>query len=121
MIRCLIVDDNEAFLEAARGYLEREGLTVAVASNGAEALRQVETLQPEIVLVDIGLGEESGLDVVQRISDGDLGDGAAMILISTRAEEDVAELIATSPALGFIPKAELSAKAIRRIVDGRVS
>ena len=42
-----------------------------------------------------------------------------MILISTHAEEDVADLIAESPAAGFLPKAELSASAIRRIVDGR--
>jgi two-component system, NarL family, nitrate/nitrite response regulator NarL len=121
MIRCLIVDDNEGFLEAARVFLEREGLTVAVATTSAEALRQVETSQPEIILVDISLGEESGPDLVRRISEGDLADGAAMILISTRAEEDVAELIAASPALGFLSKAELSAKAIRRIVDGHVS
>jgi len=42
-----------------------------------------------------------------------------VVLISTRAEEDVAELIAASPAAGFVAKAELSASAIRRIVGGR--
>jgi hypothetical protein len=41
---------------------------------------------------------------------------AAVILISTHAEEEVADLIAASPAAGFVPKAELSASPIRRIV-----
>ena len=52
-IRCLIVDDNPSFLVAARVLLERQGLTIAgVASTGAEALRQAETLRPNVVLVD---------------------------------------------------------------------
>jgi DNA-binding NarL/FixJ family response regulator len=117
-MRCLIVDDNHSFLEAARVLLEREGLTVAgVASTGAEALRQAETLRPEVVLVDISLGEESGFDLARRLVEDDLGYEATVLLISTLAEEDVADLIAEGPAAGFVPKSELSATAIRRIVD----
>jgi hypothetical protein len=41
-----------------------------------------------------------------------------VILMSTYSEADFAELIAESPAAGFLPKSELSADAIRRIVDG---
>ena len=118
-MRCLIVDDNHSFLEAARMLLEREGLTVAgVASTGAEALRQAETLRPDVVLVDISLGDESGFDLTRRLVEDDPGYEAAVLLISTHAEEDVADLIAESPAAGFVPKSELSASAIRRIVDG---
>jgi two-component system, NarL family, nitrate/nitrite response regulator NarL len=119
-ISLLIVDDNQSFLEAARVLLEREGLTVAgIASTSAEALREAETLRPDIVLVDISLGEESGFDLARRLVDDELGDEAAVVLISTHAEEDVSDLIAASPVAGFLPKAELSASAIRRIVDGR--
>ena len=119
-IRLLIVDDNKPFLEAARMLLEREGLTVAgVACTGAEALRQAEALRSDVVLVDISLGEESGFDLARRLVEDDRGDETPVVLISTRAEEDVAELIAASPAAGFVAKAELSASAIRRIVDGR--
>lgn len=118
-IRCLIVDDNESFLQAARVLLEREGMSVAgVALTGADALRQVESLRPEVVLVDVFLGEESGLELAQRLVEEGPGE-ATVILISTHAEADLASLIAASPAVGFLPKAELSARAIRRIVDGR--
>ena len=75
-------------------------------------------MHPEVVLVDISLGEESGLDLARRLVEDELGVGAAVVLISTRAEEDVADLIAESPAAGFLPKEELSASAIRRIMDG---
>jgi DNA-binding NarL/FixJ family response regulator len=116
----LIVDDHEPFLEAARTLLEREGLIIAgVASTSAEALRQAQALRPDVVLVDISLGEESGFDLARSLVEGDLGYQPEVVLISTLAEEDVADLIAASPAAGFLPKAELSASAIRRIVDGR--
>jgi CheY-like chemotaxis protein len=120
-IRCLIVDDNESFLGVARELLEQEGLNVAgVASTTSDALRQVELLRPNVVLVDIFLGDESGIDLARRLTEDGLTGGATVILISTHAETDVADLIASSPAAGFVPKADLSASAIRRIVNGRV-
>ena len=68
-LRLLIVDDNHRFLKAARDLLEREGMTVVgVASTSADALRYADELQPDVALVDIVLGEESGLDLAQRLT-----------------------------------------------------
>jgi DNA-binding NarL/FixJ family response regulator len=119
-LRVLIVDDNGAFLAAARVLLEREGLSVVgVASNGAEALRLTEELSPDVLLVDITLGRESGIDLTRRLITEGRSEGSPVILISTHSEADFADLIAASQATGFVPKSELSAEAIRRIVDGR--
>jgi DNA-binding NarL/FixJ family response regulator len=117
----LIVDDNQLFLEASRALLEREGLrVVGVAATPAEALLRAEELRPQVILVDIMLGGESGFDLARRLARRGPGRRPAVILISTHAEADFADLIAESPAAGFVPKRELSADAIRRIVDGRV-
>ena len=63
-VRCLLVDDNSAFIETARLLLAREGMVVAgTASSIAEALRQASALRPDVVLVDIALGEENGFDL----------------------------------------------------------
>jgi CheY-like chemotaxis protein len=117
--RVLIVDDNTPFLDAARSLLELEGLDVAgVASTSADALRRVEQLRPDAVLVDISLAGESGLDLARSLAARD-GGGWPVILMSTHAEADFADLIAESPASGFVSKVELSAEAIRRILDVR--
>jgi DNA-binding NarL/FixJ family response regulator len=114
--RVLIVDDNTPFLDAARSLLELEGLDVAgVASTSADALQGAEQLRPDAVLVDISLAGESGLDLARSLAARD-GCGWAVILMSTHAEADFADLIAESPAAGFLPKAELSADAIRRLL-----
>jgi DNA-binding NarL/FixJ family response regulator len=118
----LIVDDSPLFLEAARGLLEQDGLrVVGVAATSAEALRQAGELQPEVVLVDIMLGDESGFELARRLGGHHRDGGPAVILISTLSEADFASAIDESPAAGFLPKRELSARAIRRIVDGRGS
>ena len=116
-MRCLIVDDSPRFLEAARGLLEREGIVVvAVATNGADAIRRAAELGPDVILVDIDLAGQSGFDVVRRLTrEADLPP-SAVILISTHAEEDYADLIAASPAAGFLPKTRLSAGAIRDLL-----
>ena len=58
-IRCVLVDDSDAFLEAASVLLQREGVTMlGTASNSAEALRLAGALRPDVILVDIGLGGE---------------------------------------------------------------
>jgi two-component system, NarL family, nitrate/nitrite response regulator NarL len=118
LIRCLLVDDSDAFLEAARVLLEREGVTVAgVASDSAGALKQARALRPDVILVDIGLGEESGFDLARLLARDGQGGGAEVILISAQAETDYAELIAESPAAGFLAKSELSAKGIDQILN----
>jgi CheY-like chemotaxis protein len=110
-LRCLIVDDNPQFQAAAYDLLEREGVSVVgVASTTAEALERVAALQPDVTLVDVDLGEDSGFELARRLA---ARSGARpVVLISTHAEEDLIELIAGSPAVGFLTKGELSRRAI---------
>ena len=115
-LRCLIVDDNALFLEGAADLLRREGLdVVGVASNSAQALQLASELQPDVTLVDIDMGDEDGLDVARQLSD--ISPYSNVILISTHSEDDLAHLIAMSPALGFVPKTRLSAQAIRDLLE----
>ena len=112
-LRCLIVDDNALFLEGAAALLRREGLDViGVASNSAQAIQLVSELRPDVTLVDVDLGDEDGLELARRLSDT-----SRVILISTHLEDDLAHLIAMSPALGFVPKTRLSAQAIRNLLE----
>jgi DNA-binding NarL/FixJ family response regulator len=108
-IRCLIVDDSQPFLDAARLLLEREGVdVVGVATTSTEALRLEEELRPDVVLVDIRLGQESGFEAARRLS-------STVILISTHSQNEYADEIAASPAVGFIPKTQLSASTVLRL------
>jgi len=116
-LRCLIVDDCPHFLDAARALLECEGLTVVgVASTTAEALRRVQDVKPDVALVDVELGNESGFDLVRRIRNETSLDPSRVILISTYTDEDLGDLITDAPAAAFLSKSRLSARAIREIL-----
>ncbi|GID28604.1 response regulator [Paractinoplanes brasiliensis] len=74
MIRVLVVDDDFMVARIHRGYVDRvDGFTtVGTAHTGADALTQVASLRPDLVLLDIYLPDVSGLEVLRRLrSDGD--------------------------------------------------
>jgi DNA-binding NarL/FixJ family response regulator len=120
MLRALIVDDNAQFLNAARALLEREGVeVVGVASTATEAIQRIQELRPDVTLLDIHLGAESGFDVAKRLDQHANNATVPVILISTHAEEDYADLIAASPVLGFLSKSALSASAVRDLLESR--
>jgi CheY-like chemotaxis protein len=113
-VTCLIVDDSSRFLELASSVLERHGIeVVGTANSAAEALSRVSELRPDIVLVDIDLGGDSGFELTRYLASVE---GSSVILISSHAQVDFADLIDASPALGFIPKAELSAAAVHALL-----
>lgn len=115
-LRCVIVDDSPDVLRAASELPEREGIAVVgVATTGAEAMRLVEELEPDVTLIDIDLGPESGFDLARRLAHTRDGAGSRSILVSTHDQADFASLVDSSPALGFLPKPDLSAKAIRAL------
>lgn len=116
-LRCLIVDDSPRFGEEARSVLEHEGIpVVGIATSGDEAVRLADALRPDLVLVDISLGEESGFDVARRLTDASRRDSPAVIFVSTYDEREFSGRIAASSAVGFIAKTELSADRIRRLL-----
>ena len=122
VLRCLIVDDSPVFLKAARALLEREGISVTVALNSAEAFRLFDEVCPDVVLLDIDFGDESGFDLAQTLSRRARPAGGPgepqLILISNHSRDDLEELIEDSPVRGFIDKAALSTSAIRLLLSG---
>jgi len=107
-IRCVIVDDSERFRVGARRLLTAQGISVvADAADSREALRVIQEHAPDVVLVDVGLGTESGFDLAARI------DTSPVIMVSAFAAEEIADMLAESQAIGFLPKEHLSATAIR--------
>jgi len=99
-----------------RALLEAEGIDiVGGAGTAAEALQQIAELRPDVALIDIDLGGESGLALARGVHD-DIAGAVPVILISTHAEAEFADLIEATPAVGFLSKTVLSAATIRRTI-----
>jgi DNA-binding NarL/FixJ family response regulator len=115
-LTCLIVDDSPPFLEAARQLLADDGVTVVgVAATSDQAVDETLALRPDVALVDVDLGPESGFDVARRLAGLPHG-GPRVILISAETGSELAELVDASGALGFVSKTDLSGDAIRTLL-----
>ncbi|GAA4515482.1 response regulator transcription factor [Actinoallomurus oryzae] len=113
-VRCLIVDDDDGFADVARDLLRREQIdVVGVAANSARAMRLMVSARPDVMLIDVNLGDESGFDLVEAIRGVD--GRPILILISTYRLDDYIDL-PVSGAAAFVRKSELSGTAIRRIL-----
>src|ERR1700743_1720055 len=100
-IRVVIVDDNPEFLDSARRLLEHQGdYAGGVAPTNADALRSVQELQPDVALVDVNIGEESGFDLAEALHEIDSAATAPVILVFTHAEPELTDKVETRLALG---------------------
>jgi DNA-binding NarL/FixJ family response regulator len=89
---------------------------IGTVSTGSEALSIAALDSPDVVLVDVDLGEESGLDVASALST--ISRPVPVILISAYGEQDLRDLLEDSPALGFLPKSVISRAAIDELLHG---
>jgi len=115
--RVLVVDDHAGFRAAARRVLEADGWSVVgEAVDGTSALAVAERLDPDVVLLDIGLPDHDGFAIADRLA-GLVS--ARIVLISSRERAAYGDRLASSAAVGFISKGELDGTALRRLVDRR--
>ena len=116
MSRLLIVDDHPGFRRFARALLESEGFdVVGEAADGASAIEAAKALKPNVILLDVQLPDIDGFEVASQLTQN--GSSPAIVMTSSRDACDFGSLVKQSGARGFIPKAELSAKALSDLLE----
>jgi DNA-binding NarL/FixJ family response regulator len=115
MPRVLIVDDHPSFRASARAVLEADGFeVVGEAHDGESALAAVRALSPDVILLDVQLPDANGFELCDLICAN--AARPSIVLVSSRDAADYDGLIDTSPARGFISKADLSGEAFRALL-----
>ena len=116
MTTVLIVDDSDGFRRSARLLLEDDGFEiVGEAEDGCSAIDQLERLRPALVVLDVQLEREDGFDVAEALTARP--DPPVVVMVSTRAASTYTERLATTPARGFIAKADLSGEALAAMIE----
>lgn len=114
-VHVMVVDDQAPFRAAERAVLSRlPGFAlVAEAASGEEAIEVAARLVPDLVLMDINMGEVDGIEATRQITSH--RPATKVILVSTYGLEDLPAGARTSGAIGYVNKDELSPRAIRRL------
>jgi two-component system alkaline phosphatase synthesis response regulator PhoP len=84
MNHVLVVDDEPAIVEIVRDYLADAGYRVSTAQSGDEALRQVRSILPDLIVLDLGLPGLDGLDVARTIRQSS---SVPIIMLTARSDE----------------------------------
>jgi two-component system response regulator EvgA len=114
--RILIVDDHAGFRRSAARNLSTAGWdVVGEAADGEAALEAAERIAPDVVLLDVGLPDISGIEVARRLHER--VPDAAVVMISTQDREDYGELALANGARGFLTKLDLSSQALEALVE----
>jgi two-component system response regulator NreC len=122
-IRLLLVDDHAVVRTGLRMMLEGESdiEIVGEAENASEALNQISLLQPEVVLMDIGLPDMSGIDATRNIKQ--LSPDTAVVALTIHEDEEYFFKMLDAGASGYVPKRaapEELITAIRVTAQGEV-
>lgn len=84
----LVVDDQPINVQLLRRKLEREGLRVATAHNGMEAISQVGREKPDLILLDVMMPDLDGIEVCNRLQASEETRGIPVIFITARSTKD---------------------------------
>ena len=121
--RVLVVDDHPIFRAGLIGLVSGEDdlLVCGEAHNAAQALAAIELLKPDLALLDIGLPDKIGLELLKDIRV--MHPGLAVLMISMHDESLYAERVLRAGGRGYIMKQEgpeKILKAIRKVLGGKV-
>lgn len=102
MSKLLIVDDEADIREFAKNYFKKRNIEVLTAESGDEALNVIAASRPDLVLLDVRMGQMTGVDVLRKLR----ADGDTIKVIMVTGVEDDATLQETKSlgAVGYIHK-----------------
>jgi DNA-binding NarL/FixJ family response regulator len=119
-LRVLLVEDFEPFRRFIRTTLQPELQIIAEVSDGLEAVSKAEELQPDLILLDIGLPGLNGIEVARQIRK--LSSQSKILFVSQESSPDVIEEAMNSGALGYVVKAHAATEllaAVEAVREGR--
>ena len=120
-IRILLADDHPIFRDGLKRLLEAEPgfKVIGEASNGVEAVRLVKQLKPELLLLDLSMPQQTGIEAIREL--GSLGASVRIILLTAAAEKSQIVEALQLGARGVVLKdsaTQLLIQAVRTVMAG---
>lgn len=89
MKRILIVDDNADILELVEMILQRQGFDTVTSKSGEDALKNLQSYSPQLILLDVFLGSTNGVDICNQIKSDPQSSHISIIMFSAHTAQDI--------------------------------
>lgn len=118
--RVLLADDNPAILDHATRLLNEEFVVVGALKDGESVLRDYEEIKPDVVVLDIAMGDLSGIEVARRLLD--MGHQAKIVFLTVHEEQEYVCAAMGAGGCGYVLKSRLSdlPSAVHAVIAGRI-
>jgi len=116
-VRVLLVDDNEAMLNRVAAVLTPGCEVVGAVSDGPSAIRAAETLQPEVIVLDISMPGMTGLEVASRLRA--TGSTAALVFLTVHDDEEFLLAAKAAGGIGYVIKRRLGTDLLHAVQEAQ--
>ena len=121
MTKIAIIEDDVAISQMYRIKFEAEGFTVQSAENGRLGLELIETMKPDIVLLDLMMPEMNGDEVLIKLRAAEWGKDIKVIILTNMGEQEAPEILKTLNVSAFIVKADMTPRQVADLVKSRLA
>jgi DNA-binding NarL/FixJ family response regulator len=119
--RILIADDNSAVLKQVGKVLRRDYEVVAALQDGSSVLRESTRYRPDVIILDISMGDPSGIDVARKLRDK--GCSSKIIFLTVHEDADYVNAAMGAGGSGYVVKSRMNAElvhAVKAVLAGKL-
>lgn len=116
MPKIAIIEDDQAISQMYRIKFEAENFDVETAENGKLGLELVESMKPDIILLDLMMPEMPGDQMLQQLRATDWGKDIKVIILTNMGEQEAPPILKDLGVRRFIVKAEMTPRQVAEMV-----
>jgi len=121
MPKIAIIEDDQAINQMYRFKFEAEGFEVQVAENGKLGLELVESMKPDIILLDLMMPEMAGDEMLQQLRATDWGKQIKVIILTNMGEQELPPALKELGVSGVILKADMTPRQVADLVKEKLT
>lgn len=121
MTKIAIIEDDQAISQMYRFKFEGEGYEVETADNGKLGLELVESMKPDIILLDIMMPEMTGDEMLEKLRATTWGKTIKVIILTNMGEQEIPPKVKELGVSGIILKADMTPKQVADIVKKQLA
>ena len=117
MAKIAIIEDDQAISQMYRFKFEAEGYDVQTAENGKLGVELIQSMKPDIILLDLMMPEMTGDEVLAKMRASDWGKNIKVIILTNMGEQEIPESIKKLDVSGVILKANMTPRQVADLVN----
>ncbi len=121
MFKIAIIEDDQIISQMYRFKFENEGYKVEIAENGKIGLKLIESMQPDIILLDLMMPEMNGDEMLEKLRAKPYGKNMKVIILTNMGEQEIPDSVKKLGVDAVILKADMTPRQVTELVKKQLS